>query len=364
MTCPHPRAALDDAGVDLADVDGVGTYPDSTAGRGRRDGLDLVSVEWLVRAFGLDRQLTWWTQTSPGMIAGTLVNAIHAIAGGACTYALVWRAMANPDDGAPYFGFTAGQAAGPAQFGAPYGLTRGPMTFAMGAVRYQRLFGATRSDIATFVVNSRRNGSMHPHGYRYRRPLSLDDYLRAPIIWEPYSSHDFACPVNGATAVLLARADVATGLRHPPAYITGYGQSGWMNGSTPTENMWATAESIGRGIWRTSGLGPRDVDAAMLYDGYSHDVYFWLEGMGFCERGEAFRFIQDGRIGIDGELPLNTFGGSLSEGRLHGLGHLIEATQQVTGRAGQRQVTGAENVPVTIGPNSVGAGFMISRNPI
>jgi acetyl-CoA acetyltransferase len=238
------------------------------------------------------------------------------------------------------------------------------MTFAMDAVRYQKLFGATREHIATFVVNSRKNGSRHPYGIYYGRPITLAEYLQAPILWEPYGELDFATPVQGVTAIVLTQAKRARDLRQPPAYITGWGQSGWMNGGLPDENMWATAASIGKGIWETSGLGPTGVDGAMLYDGYSYDVYFWLEGMGFCRKGEAFEFIQDGRIATDGELPLNTFGGNLSEGRLHGLGHLIEATLQVTGRAGERQIQDAHNIAVTIGPNSIGTGFMISSHPL
>jgi acetyl-CoA acetyltransferase len=95
-------------------------------------------------------------------------------------------------------------------------------------------------------------------------------------------------------------------------------------------------------MWRRAGLGPEDVDVAQLYDGFSPSTYYWLEAAGFCPEGEAARFVQDGRIALGGELPVNTFGGSLSEGRLHGMGHIAEAVRQVTGRAGPRQVGGAE----------------------
>jgi acetyl-CoA acetyltransferase len=272
--------------------------------------------------------------------------------------------MSNPNDGHAYFRYANPEAPGSAQFSAPYGLSGGPMTFAMDAIRYQGLFGATRQHIATFVTNSRSFGSRFEHAYYFDSPLSVDDYMNEPIMWEPYSKFDFAFPVDGVSAIVLTRSDRAADLRQKPAYVTGWGQSGWMNGSTPAENMWATAQSIGNGIWRTSGLGPNDVDGAMLYDGYSYDVYFWLEGMGFCNKGEAFEYIQDGRIALGGKLPLNTFGGNLSQGRLHGLGHLIEACMQVTDRAGDRQIAGARNIPVTIGPNSVGTGFMISKDPL
>ncbi len=112
-------------------------------------------------------------------------------------------------------------------------------------------------------------------------------------------------------------------------------------------------------------MRPEEVNAAMLYDGWAPDVYFWLEGLGFCGRGEAWQFIQDGRIDIDGgDFPINTFGGNLSEGRLHGMGgHWIEATLQIQGRAGQRQIRTAENILVATGLTFHGSGAMLSRNP-
>jgi acetyl-CoA acetyltransferase len=128
--------------------------------------------------------------------------------------------------------------------------------------------------------------------------------------------------------------------------------------------MQHTAETIGHGIWRSSGLRPGEVDAAMLYDGYSPDIYFWLEGLGFCKAGEAFEFIQGGRIEIDGELPINTFGGNLGEGRLHGMGHWVEATLQIQGRAEQRQIAKARNIIVATGLIGHGSGAMLSKAPL
>jgi acetyl-CoA acetyltransferase len=101
----------------------------------------------------------------------------------------------------------------------------------------------------------------------------------------------------------------------------------------------------------------------MLYDGFSPDIYFWLEGLGFCAEGEAFEFVQDGRIEIGGEFPVNTFGGNLSEGRLHGIGHWIEAALQVQGRAGERQIPRAEHVAVATGMLNAGSGAIVSRSP-
>jgi acetyl-CoA acetyltransferase len=106
------------------------------------------------------------------------------------------------------------------------------------------------------------------------------------------------------------------------------------------------------------------MDAAQLYDGFSPSTYYWLEAAGFCPQGEAHAFIQDGRIALDGELPVNTFGGSLSEGRLHGMGHLAEAALQVTGRAGERQIPGAKAVCAIDGsPLLRGSGIVFTADP-
>src|SRR5690606_24681571 len=112
------------------------------------------------------------------------------------------------------------------------------------------------------------------------------------------------------------------------------------------------------------GLGPGDMSAAQLYDGFSPSALYWLESAGFCRRGDAVEFIQDGRIAVDGELPLNTFGGSLSQGRLHGMGHIAEAVLPVSGRAQARQVRNASAVVVLDGsPMLRGSGVIVTSDP-
>jgi acetyl-CoA acetyltransferase len=118
-----------------------------------------------------------------------------------------------------------------------------------------------------------------------------------------------------------------------------------------------------------AGLTVADIDGAMLYDGFAPDIYWWLEGLGFCDRGEAFEWIQDGRIAIDGEFPINTFGGQVSEGRLHGIGHWVEGVRQIQGCAddqpgdGARQIPDVENILVATGMLGHGVGVILSTEP-
>jgi acetyl-CoA acetyltransferase len=156
-------------------------------------------------------------------------------------------------------------------------------------------------------------------------------------------------------------------LSNPPAYIAGYGQN---TASRRTllyytlDDYMACGGSLANKLWQSAGLGPHDMDAAQLYDGFNPSTLYWLEAAGFCAEGEGAAFVRDGRIAIEGELPVNTFGGSLSEGRMHGMGHIAEAVRQVTGRAEQRQIPGASAVCAIDGsPMLRGSGLIVTREP-
>jgi acetyl-CoA acetyltransferase len=148
---------------------------------------------------------------------------------------------------------------------------------------------------------------------------------------------DCDIPVQGAVAILLTTADRARSLKPRPAYLAGYGQRLHFEVAGRIGSLADYIEggrSSAKLTWERSGFGPQDVDVAQIYDGFSASVIYGLESYGFCKEGEALDFIQDGRIALDGELPLNTFGGSLGTGRIHGLWHIIEGALQASGRAG------------------------------
>ncbi|NUS95699.1 MAG: hypothetical protein HOQ36_25380, partial [Nocardia sp.] len=123
------------------------------------------------------------------------------------------------------------------------------------------------------------------------------------------------------------------------------------------------AARTGARLWEAAGIGRAEIDNAQLYDGISIFTYTWLEGLGFVGRGEAPDFIDSGRARLTGSLPLNTGGGCLAEGRLHGMTQLTEAAYQVTDRAGERQVPGAARSIVTVSNGLAGSvAFVISRD--
>ena len=197
--------------------------------------------------------------------------------------------------------------------------------------------------------------------------MTRDDYMNSRMIADPLCLFDCDIPVEGAAAIVLTTAERAKDLPNPPAYVAGYGQntSNMPNLMVyPLLDYMETGGSIADRVWERSGMAPSDVDVALLYDGFSPSVYYWLESAGFCGKGEAHQFIQDGRIERTGQLPVNTHGGALSEGRLHSIGHLAEGVYQVTGRAGERQVPGCRTAYVTAGsPMLRGSGMLLTAEP-
>lgn len=368
-------AAAEDAGLPLSELDGAATYPKYPVGGASqvRDGETHVSVSWMVANLGL-RKVRWWAETQEGNVSTAIEQAAMALAHARCDYAVVWRALHMPKRGSYQQSAVATEPRGDFAYTAPYGLGGAPMHFAFAYMRYLKVYGARREHMAALVLAARRGANLNPHAHFRDTPLTFDQYMNARMIADPLCLFDCDIPVDGAGAVILARADRAADLRQPPAFVTGLGQSGFPVGAPASsiravggpgefEEARTTARTIGESLWKTSGLTPSEVQGAMLYDGFAPDVYFWLEGLGFCKEGEAYEFIQDGRIEIGGQLPVNTFGGNLSEGRLHGIGHWIEGVLQVQGRADARQIAGVENIVVATGLLNKGSGAVLSRSP-
>jgi acetyl-CoA acetyltransferase len=183
-----------------------------------------------------------------------------------------------------------------------------------------------------------------------RGPLSLADYLSARMISDPLSLYDCDVHCDGATAVVLSAADYAADAPRPPVRVEAFGLA------PPARSQYAQHVDLqpglraARQLWSRTDLRPADVDVAALYDGFSILTMLWLEALGFCPPGQSGAFVEGGaRIGLDGELPLNTQGGQLSGGRLHGLGFVHEACLQLRGQAGARQVSSAQVAVVAVG---------------
>ena len=209
-------------------------------------------------------------------------------------------------------------------------------------------YGVTTEQLAQIALNARRNAARNPKAI-YRDPMSFDDYLNARMISTPLRLFDCDVPCDGATAVIVSRRELAEDMAQPPVYIEAMGaalhdRTNWdqLKDLTRTVGADATAQ-----MWRRTSLTPADVDIAELYDGFSYLTLLWLEALQLCGFGESGSFIEGGnRIALDGALPLNTAGGQLSGGRLHGYGFLHEACVQLRGEGGERQVERRPEVAV------------------
>jgi acetyl-CoA acetyltransferase len=361
-------AAIADAGLEPSDIDGLSSYPKNPVvgtAEGFDDGLDIVTVDYMIRALQLQDRVRWFNHSGHAMVGAALIEAINAVAAGACDHALVYRAVHVPVG--RYSTWSESTASGVLQYHVPYGHIAGALRLAMDTQKYMRRSGATREDLGRYVVRNRGHAALNDHAYWRGKPLTLDDYMTSRIIADPICIHDCDIPVDGCAALVITHADRARELGRAHAYILGYALSplpgNWWGDAANVDLLFDTGASLGKTLWSSSGVSPKDMQAAMLYDGYSPLVAWWSEALGFCERGEGLQFTQDSRTDIGGELPLNPNGGSLGEGRLHGMAQLTEAFYQVTERAGERQVANIEHAVATVGPLSGSSGFVLSKYP-
>jgi acetyl-CoA acetyltransferase len=373
LTVDACLAAIEDAGLTREDIDGVATYP---GGMDMPPGFSGVGVTDIHEALRLD--LNWYAGglESPGQL-GSVVNACMAVACGLARHVLcfrtVWEATAQGGGGRAAVTMGGGlggggdvRAGGFMQWTLPYGAASAANWIAMMAMRHFHEFGTTREQLAWIALNARRNAA-HNENAVYRDPMSLDDYLSVRMISDPLCLYDCDAPADGSTAVIVSAADTAPDLRKPPLRVEAvgtaiHGRPSWDQWDDLTTMALRDAASM---LWQRTDLRPSDVDVAELYDGFSFITLCWLEALGFCAKGEGGPFIDGGsRIALDGEIPLNTQGGQLSGGRLHGYGFLHEACVQLWGEGGGRQVPGDPEVAVAAaGGGPLGGCLLLTRNP-
>jgi acetyl-CoA acetyltransferase len=359
-------AALEDAGLARKDLDGIATSPGMPrygGVKGTVEGIDVVNPWYLSELLGTHTHMAW-TGSTNAMVTQAVMEAAMAIASGICETAVVYRALHVPPGS--YVNFESSHASGLDQFLAPYGFSGPPSWPATVMRRYFEMFGYSRDDMARYIVDNRANTQLNPNGYWRGKPIMAEDYRDARMISDPMSILDCDIPVDGCAAMLLTSTERARDLRHKPALLTGFaaGTHPAPYGMPMTlEDIWTGCEQVAQRLWQASGLGPDDIDNAQLYDGFSPFVYLWLEGLGIVPRGQGLAFLRDGHGSLGGKLPINTGGGALGEGRLHGMTQLIEAVLQVTDRAGERQVPGASRAIATISNGLTKAtAFAFSRD--
>jgi acetyl-CoA acetyltransferase len=330
------KAALDDAGIEPGEVNGLSSYTLETS-----DEVDIA------RNLGLG-DITWFSQVGYGGGAGCGVvgHAAVAVATGQANVAVAWRSRKRGAAASRPWSQVASRVGGSHQWSRPFGLLRPVDEIAMLARRYFHEFGGTREELAAVAVTVREHANRNPVAMMYGKPLTLEQYLEARWISEPLCLFDNCLESDGAAAVVIVSAERARDLDVTPAFIHSFAQSIPQQhqvmtnyfGDDPLKGpAWACADRL----WRNSDLTPADVHVAQLYDAFSPLVPLSLEGYGFCERGEGLAFCQDGGISWDGgRLPVNTSGAGMSEAYVHGFNLITEAVRQVRGTS-TAQVDGA-----------------------
>jgi len=371
LTLDACLAAIADAGLERGDIDGLATYPGGWFGPRGFSGPGVPELQDALRL-----QLSWYTggPEQPGQL-GSVIEAVTAVACGLANHVLcfrtVWESTAQGTGGRAGIGMDAGpagpapgkgfRAAGMLQWVLPFGAASAANWVALFANRHFHEYGTTREQLAWIALNARRNAAGNPNAV-YRTPLSLDEYLAARMISTPLCLYDCDVPADGATAIVVSRADRARDLRKPPLFVEAVGcairgRPSWDQFDDLTTMAMRDAGAM---LWTRTALRPADVDVAELYDGFSFLALAWLEALGFCKKGEGGPFVEGGsRIALDGELPLNTQGGQLSGGRLHGYGFLHEAAVQLWREGGARQVPGAPRVAVAAAGGGPLAGCLL-----
>ncbi|OBH92812.1 dioxygenase [Mycobacterium sp. E2733] len=360
LTVEACLAAVADAGLTLDEIDGLTTYPGaSQPGRG----FSGASLRDIHDALGIKPNWVAGGVESPGQL-GAVVDAMLAVAGGLASHVLCWRSIwegtAQGAGRRKGYGFEGGRPSGMMAWQMPFGATAANLAALQIRARMLR-YGLAREELASIAIAQRAHAARNPAAI-YRDPLDLDTYLSARMVSDPLCMFDCDIACDGATAFVISRAEHATGLDHPAVTVEAldcahHDRFMWEGGQdiTRISSRWST-------IWERTDFQVADVDVASLYDGFSVFVLCWLEDFGFCPVGESGAWVANpARISLGGELPVNTAGGQLSGGRLHGFGHLHEACLQIRGQGGARQVDNARLAAVGVGAANSGTTAMLLR---
>lgn len=360
LTTDAVKEALNEAGLTIDQIDGVSTYPGRVP---QMLGFSPVGADELIDALGI--KATWYA--GGGEISsqlGAIVAAVGAIKSGQARHVICYRtvyeaaAMARPDE---YPMPRRDRVDGNSQWTAPFKALSAATWVAQYAMRHVKKYGLTREQLAQISLTDRAHGLLNPKAL-VQAPLTMEEYLSSRLVAEPLCLFDCDRFTDASTVLIVSAGDALDEVKCTPIRIAA--MAGSVDRHSWDQAEWMASYATGRDLWKRTDYKPEDVDTAQLYDGFSFLTLTWLEALGFCEVGEGGKFIEGGsRIGLDGELPLNTFGGQISGGRLHGFGFAHEAVVQLRGLGGDRQVKNDPKVAVaTSGGGPLATALLLARD--
>ncbi|GAC58013.1 hypothetical protein GOHSU_28_00690 [Gordonia hirsuta DSM 44140 = NBRC 16056] len=354
-------AALTDAGLAPADVDGLVTFT-----------MDTNTEIAVARAVGLG-ELTYFSRIhyGGGAACSTVQQAAMAVATGVCEVVVAYRAF-NERSG-NRFGQVSAAVANQATssgvdnaFSYPHGLSTPAAFVAMVAQRYMHQTGVTSEDFGRIAVVDRKHAAVNPKAFFYGKPITLDDHQASRYIAEPLHLLDCCQESDGGVAIVVTTPARARDLAQRPVTISaaasGSGNDQFIMTSYYRDELTGLPEMglVGRQLWAQAQLRPDEMDLAILYDHFTPYTLMQLEELGFCGYGEAGEFVREpGALEVGGRLPLNTHGGQLGEAYIHGMNGIAEAVRQLRGES-VNQVDGARAALVTAGTGVPTSGLILT----
>ncbi len=358
------EAALKDAGLTVADVDGL-----------VRCDYDVVTPHALSMSLGI-KNLTYFGDVGPGGTAppGQVAHAVAAILSGQAKTVVVYRAL-NGRSGLRlgsgkqriHSDVVGGRGTYDELF-IPYGLIAAGQAFGMYAQRHMIDFGTTTDQLAEVALVCRENANDNPNAQSGGKNLTLDEYHNSRMIATPLRLFDYCQETDGACALVITSTERAKDLRQHPVLISSVamGAPDDVRGGvifpsvTRKDITYLSSFNCAKTLYNRAGFGPDEVDVAQVYDCFTISVLIQLEAYGFCKRGESGPFVESGAIRRTGSLPVNTAGGHLSEGYIHGMNMIAEGVRQMR-RTANVQVADAETCLVTGGPALLTTALMLRR---
>ena len=331
------KLALEDAGITKDEVDGLITCNSWVEPY-------MYHAEMIAEYMQIFPRYCLNVATGGGTTLAIMQHAATAIATGVCNTVLITMADNMLSGLSRDKAIEAMSTAGHAQFERPYGPPI-PGFYALIAQAHMHAYGTTSEQLAAVSVACRKHASLNPAA-QMRDPITVDDVLNSKMIADPLHLLDCSVVSDGGAAIIMTAAERAKDFRPQPVYVLGIGEGHSHEHISQARSLTTSAaKEAGERTYAMAGLGPRDIDVAQLYDCFTPVVLVELEDLGFCPKGEGGRFVENGRIELGGELPVNTHGGLMSHchpGHPGSMFSVTEAVSQLRGECGPRQVQDAE----------------------